>query len=79
MSVHTPPCRSTPEHIGALVAERPWPSLTDLLDRWDSEREEEMRLAAIQDASDQVPTEMADWPSVLSDMAPGELLEVYGK
>ena len=63
MSIHNPPCRSTEAHIGAIVAERPWPSLTDLLDRWDSERAEEARLAAIQDAGDQVPTSEADWPA----------------
>jgi hypothetical protein len=63
VSVHTPPCRSTGDHIAAVVAERDWPRLADLLDRWDAEREEEMRLAAIQDASDQVPTSEADWPA----------------
>lgn len=34
---------------------------------------------AAQTASDQTPTVMADWPSVLSDMAPGELVEIHGK
>ena len=48
--VHVPPCRSTEDHITAIVAEREWPSLTDLLDRWDHDREEEMRLAALEDA-----------------------------
>ena len=61
--VHTPPCRTNSDHIDAIVAEREWPSLKSLLEDWDGDREEEMRLVAEQDASDMVPTEMCDWPA----------------
>jgi hypothetical protein len=66
--VHIPPCRSTEDHLTAIVAEREWPSLTDLLDRWDHDREEEMRLAALEEQPD----------AHLDDWSPGELMEAFG-
>jgi hypothetical protein len=61
MEVHTPPCRTMERHV-ALLADLSWPS-PSVYEQLRDEREEEMRLAAIEDARDQVPTEMADWPA----------------
>ena len=66
--VHVPPCRSTEDHLTAIVTEREWPSLTDLLDRWDHDREEEMRLTALEEQPD----------AHLDDWSPGELTEAFG-